>query len=547
MQRRRFFASLGALTSAWSIRDAFSATQAKSAESGSAGAGAGASRLADRTTSAPEAGTNVSTQAIASSAVAELRHYLKRIAAMDRSGPRLRSMLELNPDAMRIAGERDAEREAGVFKGPLHGVTVAVKGNIATGDAMATNAGSLALDGVRATHDAFVIKRLREAGAVIIGKTNLTEWANMRSSRSTSGWSGVGGLTRNPYALDRSTSGSSSGSAAAVAAGFVAMSIGTETDGSITSPASINGLVGLKPTVGRVSRDGIIPISSSQDTAGPIVRTVRDAAVLMSAIAAIDPNDTATRQAPAPEDYVTALNTDALRGARIGVARNYFTGHDEIDAHIEVALAKLRALGAVVIDPVDLPKVTYDTQELSVLLHEFKHGVAAWLDAYAPHAKVRNLADVIAFNEAHRDREMPYFGQDLIIQAQALGGLDSDIYLQALDVCRKASRTEGIDKVLADNRLDAIVAPTGGTAWLTDFINGDDPGSGFSTPAAVAGYPHLTVPAGFVRGLPIGLSFVGPAWSEARLLGYGYAFEQATLWRRDPQFVERTSVPSVEA
>ncbi len=528
-----------------SIRDAFSATPAKSAEGGSAGAGA--SRLANQTASTPEAGTTISTQAVGSSAVAELRHYLKRIAAMDRSGPRLRSMLELNPDAMRIAGERDAEREAGVVKGPLHGVTVAVKGNIATGDAMATNAGSLALDGVRATHDAFVIKRLREAGAVIIGKTNLTEWANMRSSRSTSGWSGVGGLTRNPYALDRSTSGSSSGSAAAVAAGFVAMSIGTETDGSITSPASINGLVGLKPTVGRVSRDGIIPISSSQDTAGPIVRTVRDAALLMSAIAAIDPNDTATRQAPAPEDYVTALNTDALRGARIGVARNFFTGHDEIDAQIEVALAKLRALGAVVIDPVDLPKVTYDTQELSVLLHEFKHGVAAWLDAYAPHAHVRNLADVIAFNEAHREREMPYFGQDLIIQAQALGGLDSDIYLQALDVCRKASRTEGIDKVLADNKLDAIVAPTGGTAWLTDFINGDDPGSGFSTPAAVAGYPHLTVPAGFVRGLPIGLSFVGPAWSEAKLLGYGYAYEQATLWRRDPQFVERTSVPSVDA
>jgi amidase len=325
------------------------------------------------------------------------------------------------------------------------------------------------------------------------------------------------------------------------------MAIGTETDGSITSPSSITGLVGLKPTVGRISRDGIIPISHHQDTPGPITRTVSDAALLLSVMAGPDPRDPATLNTPAPVDYLKALNKDALRGARIGVAREYFTGHDEVDRQIERAIAQLTLLGAEVIDPIDLPKGNYDNEELSVLLHEFKYGLPLWLETFAPHAPVRTLADVIAFNDAHRDREMPYFGQELFTQAQALGGLDSEVYVKALAACRKGARDEGLDRAFREQRLDAIVAPTGGTAWLTDFINGDSPGASFSTPAAVAGYPHLTVPAGLVRGLPVGLSFVGPAWSEARLLGFGYAFEQATQWRTEPEFVARSGVPPVEA
>ena len=477
------------------------------------------------------------------SATQAVRHALGRIEAIDRRGPRLRSMIELNPDAMQIAAALDAERREGKRRGLLHGVPVVIKDNIATGDRMATTAGSLALDGIRATRDADLVRRLREAGVVVIGKTNLSEWANIRSTRSTSGWSARGGLTRNPFALDRNTSGSSSGSAAAVAAGLVAMAIGTETDGSIVSPASICGVVGLKPTVGRVSRDGIIPISHTQDTPGPITRSVHDAALLLSAIAGVDSHDPQTSAAPAPDDYLRALNKDALKGARIGVAREFFTGHDEVDRQIELAIAQLRLLGADVIDPVDLPRVSYDKEELSVLLHEFKHDLPLWLDTFAPHAQVRNLADVMAFNNAHRNLEQPYFGQELFTQAQALGDLDSDVYKRALATCRTQSRDEGLDRVLVQHGLDAIVAPTGGTAWLTDFINGDSSNGGFSTPAAVAGYPHLTVPAGQVRGLPVGLSFVGPAWTEARLLALGYAFEQATQWRRDPQFLTRSNVP----
>jgi amidase len=323
------------------------------------------------------------------------------------------------------------------------------------------------------------------------------------------------------------------------------MAIGTETDGSIVSPSSIMGVVGLKPTVGRISRDGIIPISHTQDTPGPIARSVSEAALLLAALAGPDPRDPATLGAPAPDDYLAALDKNALRGARIGVAREFFTGHDEIDERIEYALAKLVLQGAELVDPIDLPKVGYENEEQAVLLHEFKHDLPLWLATFAPHAPIRTLADVIAFNETHRDREMPYFGQELLIQAQALGGLDSEVYVQALAACRKGSREEGIDRAIRKHRLDAIVAPTGGTAWLTDFINGDSSGDGFSTPAAVAGYPHLTVPAGLVRGLPIGLSFVGPAWSEARLLALGYAFEQATQWREEPQFIKQSSIPPV--
>ncbi|WP_434114596.1 amidase [Paraburkholderia caffeinilytica] len=520
MQRRRFFGSIGLL--------------AAGLVSKGAGAASPASAPVEPAPFMPGSGMSA-TQAV--------RHCLGRIEAIDRRGPRLRSMIELNPDAMRIAAAMDGERDRGQRRGPLHGVPVVIKDNIATGDRMATTAGSLALDGVRATRDADLVRRLREAGVVIIGKTNLSEWANIRSTRSTSGWSARGGLTRNPYALDRNTSGSSSGSAAAVAAGLAAMAIGTETDGSIVSPASICGVVGLKPTVGRVSRDGIIPISHTQDTPGPITRSVHDAALLLSALAGPDARDPQTSAAPAPDDYVRALNKDALKGARIGVARAFFTDHDEVDQQIELAIAQLRLLGAEVVDPVDLPHVSYDKEELSVLLHEFKHDLPLWLDTFAPHAQVRNLADLIAFNNAHRNRERPYFGQELFTQAEALGGLDSDVYQRALATCRTQSRDEGLDRVFRQHGLDAIVAPTGGTAWLTDFVNGDSNNGGFSTPAAVAGYPHLTVPAGQVRGLPVGLSFVGPAWSEARLLALGYAFEQATQWRREPQFLTHTAVP----
>jgi amidase len=525
MQRRRFFASLGILTSA------LSAKRALAAEPHAADAPGGA------VPDAPAGGA---------SAEQALRIYLERIVAIDRKGPQLRSFIELNPDAQQIAKMLDAERRDGSVRGPLHGVAIALKDNIATGDRMSTTAGSLALDDVRATRDAYLVARLRDAGALIIGKTNLSEWANIRSTRSSSGWSARGGLTRNPYALDRSTSGSSSGSAAAVAANLVAMAVGTETDGSIVSPSSIHGLVGLKPTVGRISRDGIIPISHTQDTPGPITRTVSDAALLLSAMVGADAQDPATSQAPAPDDYLRALNKDALRGARIGVAREYFTGHDEVDQRIEQAIAQMKSMGAELIDPIDLPKVSYGDEEQAVLLHEFKHDLPLWLETFAPHAQVRNLADVIAFNDAHRSREMPYFGQELFTQAQALGDLDSDVYQKALATCRKKARDEGLARVLREQRLDAIVAPTGGTAWLTDFINGDSAGDGFSTPAAVTGFPHLTVPAGFVRGLPVGVSFVGAAWSEARLLALGYAFEQATQWRREPRYLAQTSMPPLD-
>jgi amidase len=522
MQRRRFFASLAWLGAALGSR----------------------SINAANLPAGPIDGPNPQDPLSAS---ATLAHYLRRIEALDRRGPQLRSIIELNPDAHRIAVSLDAERQAGKLRGPLHGAALVVKDNIATGDPMSTTAGSLALDGQRATRDAFLVARLREAGAVIVGKTNLSEWANIRSTRSTSGWSARGGLTRNPHALDRNTSGSSSGSAAAIAAGLASMAIGTETDGSITSPASINGIVGLKPTVGRVSRDGIVPISTTQDTAGPMTRTVADAARLLAAIAGRDDNDPATLQAPPPDNYVAALDPHALRGARIGVAREYFTEHDEIDGEIERAIAQLIELGATIVDPIELPKVDYTSEEQSVLLHEFKHALPLWLARFAPEAPVKNLADVIAFNDKHREREMPFFAQELFVQAQALGDLDSDAYRKALAACAKGAREDGLDHAFRAHRLDAIIAPTGGTAWLTDLINGDSAGDGFSTPAAVAGYPHLTVPAGFVRGLPVGLSFVGPAWSEARLLAYGYAFEQATQWRREPRFVARSNVPPFEA
>jgi amidase len=463
--------------------------------------------------------------------------YLARIAAVDRAGPKLNAVIELNPEALAIARQLDRERAGGKVRGPLHGIPVLLKDNIATGDSMSTSAGSLALDGVRAVKDSHVAARLREAGAVIIGKTNLSEWANMRSTRSTSGWSGRGGLTRNPYALDRNTSGSSSGSGAAVAASLATLAVGTETDGSIVSPASSCGVVGVKPTLGLVSRSGIIPIAHSQDTAGPMTRTVRDAALLLQAMAGVDDKDAVTREgAGKAGDYLAALTPDALKGKRIGVARNYFGRNDKTDVVIERALEVLRAQGATLVDVTVPNREKYGAAEFEVLLYEFKPGLVAYLSEYAPGARVKNMADVIAFNKEHSARELSYFGQKYLVMSEAKGSLESKEYKDALATCRRYSREEGIDQVMKEHKLDALVAPTAGPAWLTDIVNGDSSGGSFSSPAAVAGYPHVTLPAGYVHGLPVGLSFVGGAWSEASLLGMAYAYEQASKQRKAPTF-----------
>jgi amidase len=472
-----------------------------------------------------------------------VQQYLARIAAIDKAGPHINAVIELNPDALRIAEDMDRESKAGKVRGPLHGIPVLIKDNIATADKMSTTAGSLALAGVRASKDAFVAQKLREAGAVILGKTNLSEWANMRSTHSVSGWSGRGGLTRNPYALDRNTSGSSSGSGAAIAAGLATLAIGTETDGSIVSPSSTCGIVGIKPTLGLVSRSGIIPIAHSQDTAGPMTRTVADAALLLAAIAGFDEQDEATRDSGGrATDYALALRKDGLRGKRIGVARNFFGSSPAIDALIEKELALLKAQGAVLVD-VEVPNIDkYNDSELEVLLAEFRPDLEAYLANYAPHAPVRTMADVIAFNEKHADRELRHFGQEHLVAAQAKPGLGDKAYREALANNQRYAREEGIDKILREEKLDALVAPTGGTAWLTDYINGDHYGGSFSSPAAVAGYPHVTVPAGFVAGLPVGISFVGGAYSEAALIGMAYAYEQASLRRRAPTFPATVNV-----
>lgn len=463
--------------------------------------------------------------------------YLARIKSVDKSGPRLNAVIELNPEALKIASEMDRERLHRKLRGPLHGIPILIKDNIATGDRMCTTAGSLALAGVRAARDACLVARLRAAGAVIIGKTNLSEWANMRSSQSVSGWSARGGLTRNPYALDRNCSGSSSGSACAIAAALATLAVGTETDGSIVSPASICGLVGIKPTLGLVSRSGIIPIAQAQDTAGPMARSVADAALMLSAMAGCDPDDPATEGGRHHDtDYARALDSHALQGKRLGVARNFFGHRADIDAEIGKALAVLQAQGAILVD-VQVPNVSrYDETETEVLLYEFKAGLATYLKQYAPDAAVQDMAAVIAFNRLHHEKEMQFFGQDYLERAEAKGGLDEQAYRDALAHNQRYARDEGIDQVLAEFHLDGLVAPTGSTAWLTDFIAGDHFGVSFSSPAAVAGYPHVTVPAGYVHGLPVGLSLVGAPYSEASLIGMAYAFEQATHHRKPPQF-----------
>jgi amidase len=463
-----------------------------------------------------------------------VRGYRARIRALDQGGPRLNSVIELNPEALAIARILEAERRTGKVRGPLHGIPVLIKDNIDTADAMKTTAGSLALaDAPAPEEDAFIVKRLREAGALILGKTNLSEWANLRSTHSSSGWSGRGGQTRNPYALDRSPSGSSSGSGAAVAASLCAVAVGTETDGSVVSPANANGLVGLKPTVGLVSRSGIIPISHTQDTAGPMTRTVRDAAILLGILAGSDPKDAATREADARReaDYTRFLLKDGLKDARLGLVKNLLGVQAHVDAVIQPALEVLKAQGATLVE-VELKSASYDDAEFEVLLYEFKADLNAYLAGRG--GSVKDLASLMAFDEARRAEEMPFFGQELLQQAQAKGPLTDPAYLKALDTCAQARRD--ITGLLEKHQLHALVGPTGGPAWLIDHVNGDSSSPSFSSPAAVAGCPHITVPAGFVFGLPVGLSFVGGPWQEGKLLQLAYAFEQATLSRRAPQF-----------
>jgi amidase len=454
--------------------------------------------------------------------------YTDRIKAIDQSGPKLGSVLVLNPDAVTIAAQLDQERKNGKVRGPLHGIPILLKDNIETRDSMATTAGSLALADWHAPQDAVVAARLRAAGAIILGKTNLSEWANFRSTHSTSGWSGRGGQTKNPYALDRNPSGSSSGSGAASSACLCAAAIGTETDGSVTSPSSINGLAGIKPTVGLVSPAGIIPISVSQDTAGPMARTVRDVAILLSVMA----------DSPlGKSDYTPFLDPNGLRGARLGIARKFFAGNTALDGFLNGCIDALKKAGAEVIDPADLATHgQMDAPEQEGMLYEFKDGLNRYLARLPASSPARTLKDLIAFNEKNRDREMPFFAQELFIQAEAKGPLTDPAYLKAHADCLRLSRQEGIDALLAKHKLDAIVTLTSGPAWFIDHVNGDRDTGGCTTPAAVAGYPHITVPAGLFRGLPIGLSFFAAAWSEPVLIKLAYSWEQQMNARRKPTF-----------
>jgi amidase len=465
--------------------------------------------------------------------------YLGRIAALDRQGPELRSVIETNPDALSIADALDAERKARGPRGPLHGIPVLVKDNVDTADRMTTTAGSLVLEGSTPPRDAHVVARLREAGAVILGKANLSEWANFRSSRSVSGWSARGGQCRNPYALDRNPCGSSSGSGVAVSANLAPIALGTETDGSIVCPSTSCGIVGIKPTVGLVSRAGIIPISHTQDTAGPMARTVADAAMLLTTLAGVDPRDPATaRGQRRSADYAKALDAAGLRGARLGVARNMAGFHPDTDRLFDGAVAEMKRRGAEIVDPADVPNAKeLDGPELEVLLHEFKAGVEAYFASLGPKAPVKTLAEAIAFNDRNREREMPYFGQEIFLKAVEKGPLSTPAYREALEKCARLSRREGLDAVLDRHQLDALVAPTGAPAWVIDPVSGDHYVGGNSTPAAVAGYPSITVPVGFVFGLPVGLSFIGRAWSEATLVRLAFAFEQATKHRHPPRFL----------
>jgi amidase len=469
------------------------------------------------------------------------RHYEARIRAIDRAGTRIKSVLEINPDAAKIARSLDTAKD---HRGQsLFGVPILLKDNIDTGDGMQTTAGSLALVGSKPPRDAFIVRRLRQAGALIIGKTNLSEWANFRSTHSSSGWSGRGGQTRNPYALNRNPCGSSAGSGAAIAADLAVVAVGTETDGSIVCPSSVQGLVGIKPTVGLVSRSGIIPIAASQDTAGPMARSVADAAALLTVLAGYDPDDPATEpmKSQTSLDYTQFLDRDGLRGVRIGVMRQQAGFHDEVDALFDRAIITLRARGAIIVDPADIPtQGKFDADEQTILLYEFKDGINRYLANRG--ATPGTLADLIAFNNNEHEREMPIFAQDLFVKAEAKGPLTDKDYVEARERAKRLAGVDGIDAALAKDHLDVLIAPTMGAAWITDWVNGDHfLGGSVSSAPAVAGYPHITVPMGFVRGLPVGLSLVGTAWSESKLITYAFAFEQASHARVPPHFA--TSIP----
>ena len=466
--------------------------------------------------------------------------YISRIARLDRNGPELRTIIEANPDALEIADRLDVERRTVGPRSPLHGIPVLVKDNIGTADRMTTAAGSLALEGSTPPRDAFIAQRLRAAGAVILGKTNLSEWANFRSRNSSSGWSGRGGQCRNPYLLDHNPCGSSSGSAVAVSANLTPLAIGTETYGSIVCPSSRNGIVGIKPTVGLVSRSGIIPIAESQDTAGLMARTVEDAALLLGALTGIDPLDRATGSSNgrSETDYLQFLDAERLDGARIGVARN-FNFDSAVWNVFEPEIQVLRDRGAEIVDPAIVPDMErYGGTSFDVLLYEFKSGLNRYLESLGPDAPVRSLAEIIEFNDANTEREMPYFGQDILIEAQEKGPLNEQAYIDALENNRRFSRRNGIDQVMADHNLDAIIAPTGGPAWLTDHENGDPGTASSSRPAAVAGYPSITVPMGFLGELPVGISFFGRAWTEPLIFGLAFAYEQASRHRHPPRFLQ---------
>ncbi|MCF7797905.1 MAG: amidase [Lentisphaeria bacterium] len=465
--------------------------------------------------------------------------YLERIDKIDKNGPGLNAVIEINPEALVLAEAMDAERKAGRARGLLHGIPVLLKDNIGTADQMQTTAGSLALMNARPKEDAFLVKQLRAAGAIIMGKTNLSEWANFRDSLSSSGWSGRGGQTKNPYALDRNPCGSSSGSAVAVAANLTMLAVGTETNGSIVCPSGVNGIVGIKPTLGLVSRSGVIPLAHSQDTAGPMARTVKDATHLLEVMVGVDSRDAITKQRERKQlsDYAKFLSADGLSGARIGVVRHYFGFHPRVDAIMETAIGEMSKAGAVIVDPVEIKTYKdFGAASFQVLLYEFKADLNQYLAELGPEAEIHSLEELIAYNKAHTDREMPFFGQDLLEMAQEKGPLASKDYKDAREKARRLAGPEGIDAAMEKHNLDALIAPTNGPAWLTDHVNGDHFLGGSSSPAAVAGYPNITVPAGDVFGLPIGISFFGRAFTEPILLRIAYGYEQKSGKRIAPNF-----------